>query len=179
LATANKALAFTSMVWLLAACARSGVEAPPLPVLSSGGPSSTAILGPGTRALDDVRQPLDRLGFTGGRERVYAGAAGSFERTVTRALAFGSPDGASAYLEWLAGHAEAVLGAASAVSAPVLGADAVAFEHRPGDCCPGKDVPAYLIAWRNGSVVLVVETRGKAMELERAVSVATALERAA
>lgn len=161
---------------LLGACAGEPRRLPALPSIAAGQAAPATVLGADTTTLDDVAQPLDRLGFVGGRERVYVGAAGTFERTVTRALAFETQGGADGYLRWLGDHASAIIGTASAVTTD-LGPGAVTFAHAPGGCCPGKDVPAFLLAWRAGTRVLVVDARGKTMALERAVAIAEELER--
>lgn len=174
-ATKRNVLALASIVWLVAGCANRSPQLPSLRSVHAGDPSTIDVIEPGTTRLDGVVQPLDRLGFVGGRERVYVGAPGTFERTVTRALAFAKDTGAEGYLRWLEGHASAIIGTASPVEAAGLAPGVVAFAHAPGGCCPGKDMPSFLVAWRHGTSVLFVDARGRSMALDRAVAIADEL----
>jgi hypothetical protein len=162
----------------VASCATTGVEAPappPLRALPGRTATSSAVLQGNPGALDGLAQPLAGLGFVAGRERVYTGEPGSFERIVTRALAFDGPDGATGYLAWIARHADALLGTSTPAQAPAFGEEAIAFRHDPGGCCPGKDFPAFVVAWRTGGVVVFVLARGRRMTLQRAESTAAVL----
>ncbi len=81
-----------------------------------------------------------------------------------------------AYLRWISANAEALIGSARALRPPPLGEQGVALEHEPSGCCPGKDIPAFLVGWRAGAVVFLVETRGKTMTVAQAMAMASDLE---
>lgn len=114
---------------------------------------------------DAVIALLGDAGFEAGTELAGADRTAGIHRAVVRALTFAGEDGADAYLAWLGGHVGEVIGEAEPVGeVTVPGAERTiaVFHHDPGDCCP-KATPAYLTAWRDGTVVVTVELAGPAV----------------
>lgn len=111
---------------------------------------------------DQLLSLLDDAGFGAANELVGADRAAGIHQAAVRAIAFGDDEGAGAYLMWLGGHADDVLGDAEPVgSIDPRGADAAIemFRHVPGDCCP-KATVTYLTAWRDGDVVITLQLAG-------------------
>jgi hypothetical protein len=110
---------------------------------------------------------LDDAGFVAATERVGADRPGGLDRVVVRAVAFGSPDGADAYLGWLRSHVADVIGPAETLASLRPGGGDVVplFRHEPGDCCP-KATVAYLAGWRDGSVAVTLEMAGRNVDAD-------------
>ena len=131
-------------------------------------------------ALDPVSLAslLDDAGYVTGRERTYTGPGERFSLAITRVLVFGAPEGADAYLEWLRGHPEDLLGATESLDPLDLPGSPFLVVHLPGGCCP-KAVPIYLSAWQRGSSVLFVQASGREADPEAVEDLALELDRVA
>jgi hypothetical protein len=162
-----RAIQAVSLFLFLAACAgEPAVFVPGLPAdVLPGMESEDSVIGLNALARDalepgELRRLLDDSGFMSGREQTFSGPGERFSLAVTRVLAFASPDGATAYLGWLRGHAQDLLGPAETLDPLDLPGEPFLLVHTPGGCCP-KAVPIYLSAWRRGSMVLFVRASGR------------------
>lgn len=162
-------LTAAAVSFLLVACASSAdpptVDPTLLPGTSAVRPVDADALVEETTdgRLADV---LGEADFSGGTERTWTDRQSDVWRTVVRALRFGSPDGAHAYLAWLEANASRVIGPATRQGE----GSPLAFEHHPDDCCPNKDGPQALAASADGDVVWVVTVAGPAADAARAIA---------
>ena len=106
----------------------------------------------------ELETVLGDAGFVGGRERTFSDPGPPPNRVQARVLQFGDIDGATAYLEWLRGHAAELIGDSHQQPAPEL-FGAFLIHTLPNACCP-KNVPIFLTAWRRGAKVLSLEVAG-------------------
>jgi len=177
---AARILAAWSLV-LLGACG----DTDPAPTIAAG-PLPTATARPlnadllANDALDRnaFLTLLDDGGFEGATELVGADRAAGIHQASVRAVAFAGVEGADRYLRWLGEHAAEIIGDAQAVgTADVAGADAKIeiFRHEPGNCCP-KATLAYLTAWRDGDVVVVLQLAGPTIEVADVAAAAARVE---
>jgi hypothetical protein len=156
-------------VVLGAAACGSGDDPPPAP--STLGASALPQLDSRARTLDaaavafDALQPaslqqlLSSSGYETGREREFSGKTKTFDHVVARTLVFESQDGALAYLDWLRGHGDDVLGKAVPAKVAAPGDSGVAFAlKRCGNC--KKELPTFLAGWRRGDTVLTLLAAG-------------------
>jgi len=135
---------------LAAACGGGGSEAgsatTSLPVLQA-----VPGLAAEDRALDtdalshDAPVPslaadLNRWGFLGGHEREFKGASKTFTDVISRTLLFRSPDGARAYVTFVADHAASYYGPGTAVQ-PVTSAGRSGFFVRGASCGCHRESP--------------------------------------
>jgi hypothetical protein len=114
---------------------------------------------------DDAFEPdalaalLAEGGFVTGREREFSGKAATFDHVVARTLVFESREGADAYLGWVRGHGDEVLGRAAPAKVVPPGEGGVAFTlERCGTC--KKELPTFLAAWRREATVLTLLAAG-------------------
>ncbi len=177
------------LVVLVAAACGSGEAAPPAPPPTL---SARALpeLDSRARTLDAValaEESLDPtalegllgdLGYVSGREREFTGKTTTFDRVVARTLVFSSGNGADAYLGWLRGHGDDLLGrAAPAEIAPPAPGGVVFTLARCGTC--KKELPTFLAGWRRGQVVLTLLAAGSGASPERFTELARELDEAA
>lgn len=102
---------------------------------------------------------LAEAGYETGSEREFSGKTKTFDHVVARTLVFESPEGALAYLGWLRGHGDDVLGKAIPAKIAPPGEAAVAFElERCGTC--KKELPTFLAGWQRGETVLTLLAAG-------------------
>lgn len=102
---------------------------------------------------------LAEAGYETGSEREFSGKTKTFDRVVARTLVFETEDGALAYLDWLRGHGDDVLGRAIPATIASPGEDGVAFElERCGTC--KKELPTFLAGWRREDTVLTLLAAG-------------------
>ena len=114
---------------------------------------------------DDAFEPdalaalLSEGGYVTGREREFSGKTATFDHVVARTLVFESRDGAEAYLGWVRGHGDEVLGRAAPAKVVPPGEGGVAFTlERCGTC--KKELPTFLAAWRREATVLTLLAAG-------------------
>jgi hypothetical protein len=118
---------------------------------------------------------LEEAGFEGGSEREFSGKTTTFDHVVARALRFESAQGAEAYLDWLRGHGNDILGRAVPAELASPGESGVAFVlARCGTC--KKEVPTFLAGWRRGTTVLSLLAAGPGANPERFDSLASELD---
>lgn len=155
---------------LLWATACGSDDAPPAPPATLGA-SALPELDSSSRTLDadtvafDALEPaalealLAESGFRTGSEREFSGKTTTFDHVVARTLVFETPEGALAYLEWLRGHGDDVLGRAVPASIVPPGGSGVSFAlERCGTC--KKELPTFLAGWRRGETVLTLLAAG-------------------
>jgi hypothetical protein len=108
---------------------------------------------------DSLRQLLVESGYQTGSEREFSGKTKTFDHVVARALVFETSDGALAYLGWLRGHGDDVLGRAVPAKIEPPGEAGVAFAlERCGTC--KKELPTFLAGWQRGETVLTLLAAG-------------------
>jgi len=108
---------------------------------------------------------LEEAGFAGGTQRVFSQSEGTRpQRSLARILVFGDIAGARAYMGWLEGHLDEVIGAAELLEPPDVPGAAFFALSRPECLCP-KATSVYLAAWTRGSTVLTLEVGGKGVRL--------------
>jgi len=179
-------------VLLLLAAAACGAEqaAPPaaapatlpavaLPELDSRSRSLDA-----AALADDAFEPdalaalLSEGGFVAGREREFSGKTATFDHVVARTLVFESPSGADAYLGWVRGHGDEVLGRAAPAKVVPPGEGGVAFTlERCGTC--KKELPTFLAAWRREATVMTLLAAGDGADAASFSALAHELDEAA
>lgn len=116
---------------------------------------------------------LEKADFEGGREIEYTGHTKLYSHVVTRALIFAKPDGASAYLQWLDRHATDLLGPVKSQQPLAVGSDGVLLLQEGCNC--HSDLPTYLLAWRDGSVVRTLLADGAGVNERRVTALAREL----
>jgi hypothetical protein len=83
---------------------------------------------------------LEKWGFLGGREREFKGASHTFTDVISRTLLFTGPDGARAYVAFVADHAESYYGPGTLVH-PVTSAGRSGFFVRGASCGCHRETP--------------------------------------
>ena len=159
-----------ALVVVLAATACGGEDEPP-PAPQTLAAAALPDLDSRTRTLAtadvafDALQPaaleelLAESGYETGSEREFSGKTTTFDHVVARTLVFESADGALAYLGWLRGHGDDVLGRAIPAKIAPPGESGVAFElERCGTC--KKELPTFLAGWQRGETVLTLLAAG-------------------
>jgi hypothetical protein len=154
----------------LAAAACGSDDGPP-PAPATLGAASLPELDSTARMLDaaavafdafdtaSLEELLAEAGYEAGSEREFSGKTKTFDRVVARTLVFETEDGALAYLGWLRGHGDDVLGRAIPATIASPGEDGVAFElERCGTC--KKELPTFLAGWRREDTVLTLLAAG-------------------
>ena len=159
----------------LAGCGGAGEAQAPPPTLAAGTlpelDSRTRILNAGGLAVDAFRPTefarfLEDTGFVSGREREFSGKSRTWDRVVARTLLFESDEGARAYVNWLEGHAEDLLGKAAPAEWSAPGDGGVAFVLVPCASCK-KELPTFLAGWRRDSVVATLLAAGAGANEDR------------
>lgn len=108
---------------------------------------------------DALAALLAEGGYVTGREREFSGKAAVFDHVVARTLVFETQQGADAYLGWVRGHGDEVLGRAAPAKVRPPGEGGVAFTlERCGTC--KKELPTFLAAWRREATVLTLLAAG-------------------
>jgi len=108
---------------------------------------------------DALAALLSEGGYVTGREREFSGKTTTFDHVVARTLVFESPGGADAYLGWIRGHGDEVLGRAAPAKLVPPGEGGVAFTlERCGTC--KKELPTFLAAWRREATVMTLLAAG-------------------
>jgi hypothetical protein len=174
---------------LVAAACGSGEAAPPaapptlgaasLPELDSRARTlDAASLASDSLAPAALEELLGEVGYLTGREREFSGKTTTFDHVVARSLVFATPEGADAYLGWLRGHGDDVLGrAAPAAVAPPAPGGVVFTLARCGTC--KKELPTFLAGWRRGATVLTLLAAGSGVNPERFTALVDELDGAA
>ena len=133
---------------------------------------------------DDAFQPdalaalLAEGGYVTGREREFSGKAVVFAHVVARTLVFESREGADAYLGWVRGHGDEVLGRAAPAQVMPPGEGGVAFTlERCGTC--KKELPTFLAAWRREATVMTLLAAGDGADPASFAALAHELDEAA
>jgi hypothetical protein len=168
-------LVVVTLALVLAGCgAEEKAAAPPqtlsaeaLPELASSARTLDA-LALAADALDPeaLAGVLDDAGFETGHEREFSGKTTTFDHVVARTLVFESAAGADAYLEWLRGHGNDILGRAVPAEVAAPGDSGVVFTlARCGSC--KKELPTFLAGWRRDEVVLSLLAAGSGANPER------------
>lgn len=116
---------------------------------------------------------LEEADFEGGAELEYTGRTKLYSHVVMRMLLFAKPDGASAYLEWLDRNAADILGPVKTRQPLSLGSDGVLLLEQGCGC--HSDLPTYLAAWRDGSVVRTLLADGAGANERRVRALASEL----
>ena len=106
-----------------------------------------------------IEELLAEAGYETGSEREFSGKTKTFDHVVARTLVFESADGALAYLGWLRGHGDDVLGRSIPAKIAAPGESGVVFElERCGTC--KKELPTFLAGWQRGETVLTLLAAG-------------------
>jgi hypothetical protein len=126
--------------------------------------SRTRTLDPAALAFDalqpaSLEELLTDSGYLTGSEREFSGKTKTFDHVVARTLVFESPDGALAYLDWLRGHGDDLLGRAAPAKIAPPGDAGVAFTLAQCGTCK-KELPTFLAGWRRGDTVLTLLAAG-------------------
>jgi hypothetical protein len=156
----TRALALIGVGLVLAGCgAGADDSAPPtlpaaaLPDLAaSAHPLDAEALAGDAFDQDELKSLLEEAGFLAGSEREFSGKTTTFDHVVARSLRFGDAEGADAYLGWLAGHGEDLLGRAAPAKIAPPGESGVALALIRCSTCK-KELPTFLAGWRRGEVV--------------------------
>jgi hypothetical protein len=127
---------------------------------------------------DALAALLSEGGYVTGREREFSGKASVFDHVVARTLVFESRDGADAYLGWVRGHGDEVLGRAAPAKVVPPGEGGVAFTlERCGTC--KKELPTFLAAWRREATVMTLLAAGDGADAASFSALARELHEAA
>ncbi|HSE80390.1 MAG TPA: hypothetical protein VLA87_01710 [Gaiellaceae bacterium] len=153
------------------AAAACGSQDGPPPAPATLGATALPELDSAARTLDTAAVAFDAFdmasleellveaGFETGSEREFSGKTKTFDHVVARTLVFETEDGALAYLDWLRGHGDDVLGRAVPATIAPPGEDGIAFElERCGTC--KKELPTFLAGWRREDRVLTLLAAG-------------------
>jgi hypothetical protein len=116
---------------------------------------------------------LEEAHFEGGHEIEYTGRTKLYSHVVTRALVFAAPSGASAYLGWLDRNASDLIGEVKSKQGLSVGSDGVLILEQGCGC--HSDLPTYLAAWRDGSVVRTLLADGAGANARRVTALAREL----
>jgi hypothetical protein len=145
------------------------------PPLVDGLERTTRVVDLDTLAADALEpaalaQLLDQAGYSIGLEDEYSGRTKLYAHVVARRLEFGGTEGASRYVAWLRSNAAEVLGTARPPSGFETGADG--FVTRDAGCGCHSDLPTFLAAWREGSIVRTLLADGPGVDRGRFVALA-------
>jgi hypothetical protein len=145
------------------------------PPLVAGLERTTRVVDRDTLAADALdTQALARLlasaGYNIGLEEEYTGRTKLYAHVVARRLEFNRTDGAARYIAWLRTNAADLLGTAKRAAAVDIGADG--FLTRDAGCGCHSDLPTYLAAWREGSIVHTLLADGPGVDRERFLTLA-------
>lgn len=113
---------------------------------------------------DALASTLEGSGYAGGREAEWTGRTDAFNHVVVRTLAFDG-GGGDAYLAWLDEHTEDVLGTVGLRADLPLSTGGQLY--RDGGCNCHSDLPTFLAAWEDGTVVHTVLADGPDVDRER------------
>ena len=108
---------------------------------------------------DSLQQLLAASGYLTGSEREFSGKTKTFDHVVARTLVFETSEGAVAYLDWLRGHGDDVLGRAVPAKIAPPGEAGVAFALEHCGTCK-KELPTFLAGWQRGGTVLTLLAAG-------------------
>jgi hypothetical protein len=115
---------------------------------------------------DSLQQLLVESGYRTGSEREFSGKTKTFDHVVARTLVFETSDGALAYLGWLRGHGDDVLGRAVPAKITPPGDTGVVFAlERCGTC--KKELTTFLAGWQRGETVLTLLAAGSGANPKR------------
>lgn len=119
---------------------------------------------------------LRESGYEGGSEREFTGRTKAFDHVVVRALRFSDEGGAESYLDWVAGHAEEVLG--PVIEHPPLELGDSGFLRELSRCgtCHAQQ-PTLLAGWRDASRVVTVLAAGAGVDPARFEALARRVDR--
>jgi hypothetical protein len=164
-------LLLPALLLLLAAAACGAEEAAPPAAPTTLPAAALPELDSRARTLDatalaaDAFEPdalaalLSEGGYVTGREREFSGKTTTFDHVVARTLVFESQRGADAYLGWVRGHGDEVLGRAAPAKVMPPGEGGVVFTlERCGTC--KKELPTFLAAWRRDATVMTLLAAG-------------------
>ena len=136
--------------------------------------------GLGREALsEDALEPaalshlLEEARFEGGLEIEYTGRTKLYNHVITRTLDFAAASGASTYLRWLDRNASDILGPVKSKQALPVGSDGVLLLQEGCNC--HSDLPTYLAAWREGSIVRTLLADGPGANERRVTALAREL----
>jgi hypothetical protein len=116
---------------------------------------------------------LEEAGFEGGGEIEYTGRTKLYSHVVTRTLLFAETDGATAYLQWLDRNAADILGPVESKQPLPVGSEGVLLLQQGCNC--HSDLPTYLAAWRDGSLVRTLLADGAGANASRVTALAREL----
>jgi hypothetical protein len=154
-----------------AACGGSGGESLPPPLPGGALPGLTARerdlpldeLAADAYEPEELHALLDGAGYTGGRERELTGHTDTFDHVLARTLRFDVPDGAGAYLDWVAAHTVELVGRTRSQPPLRLGNESLLFELEPCGTCK-KQLPTLVAVWRRGGAVGYVLASGRQVD---------------
>jgi hypothetical protein len=152
--------------------------AAPGPPLVDGLERSTRVLDRDGLAADALRPArlarlLDDSDYSIGLEEEYTGRTDLYSHVVSRRLEFKRTEGASQYVEWLRANAADLLGTAKPPTTFDAGPDG--FVTRDAGCGCHSDLPTFLAAWRDGSIVHTLLADGMGVDRPRFVALARQL----
>jgi hypothetical protein len=125
-----------------------------------------------------LQQLLAESGYRTGSEREFSGKTKTFDHVVARTLVFETTGGALAYLGWLRGHGDDVLGRAVPATIKPPGDTGVAFAlERCGTC--KKELPTFLAGWQRGEAILTLLAAGSGANPTRFAALAREHDKAA
>jgi hypothetical protein len=145
----------------------------------TAGPPLVAGLERATRVVDldtvaaDALEPralarlLDEAGYEIGLEDEYSGRTKLYAHVIARRLEFERTEGAARYVAWLRRNAADLLGTAKPASAFEAGDG---FLTRDAGCGCHSDLPTFLAAWREGSIVRTLLADGPGVDRRRFVA---------
>jgi len=122
-------------------------------------------------------EELASLGFVGATERTLAGRRGVFSRVVTRAWSFDTEEHAAAFVAWLQGNVNELIGDATPTTTADVPEGVSLFVHQPTGCCH-EEVPIYFAAWQRASVVWTVRASGARIRTQPALDLIRSVEEA-
>ncbi|HEX2506017.1 MAG TPA: hypothetical protein VHK22_07410 [Gaiellaceae bacterium] len=173
------------LLGLLAGCGgredgsgEAAASPPSGPPLVQGLARTTTVVDLDTLAADALEPAslgrlLDEAGYTIGLEEEYSGRTKLYAHVVSRRLEFARVDGAARYVAWLRSNASDILGTARPVAGFDAGQDG--FLTRDWGCGCHSDLPTFLAAWREGSIVRTLLADGPGVDRKRFVALARGL----
>jgi hypothetical protein len=173
------------LVLLVAGCGSNGSTEGEAAATPEAGPPLVEGLRRATRVVDldslaadalepeDLARLLEQAGYNIGLEEEYTGRTKLYAHVVSRRLEFERADGAASYVAWLRSNAADILGTAKPAAGFDAGADG--FLTRDEGCGCHSDLPTYLAAWREGSIVQTLLADGEGVDRKRFVALARQL----
>jgi hypothetical protein len=164
-----RALLLLGLIAVLAGCGADEAATPlPPPLGSNVLPALTSrdrelpadVLAEDAFEQDELRGLLDEGGYAGGRERELSGHTDTFDHVIARTLRFDRPDGAAAYIGWVAAHTLDLVGRTRPLPPLPLGDESRLFELEPCSTCK-KQLPTLVAVWRRGGAVGYVLASGR------------------